>query len=483
MKSVLLTIFGVAIASWFAAGPLYANEAAAVDSDITAPADTQDVVDADTATAAEDGVASPTADAASTSDASPAEPVASAAGSDSEDSSTVPETAVATTDESPAAAVDAEVATDTPANAAIEDAVEAVQVVADDTPAEQTPMIETQPAAPVALGEIGYDEQGRSGRIHLVVSGDTLWDISDAYLGTPWVWPSVWTDNRDIENPHLIVPGDRIWITASEMRRVTAEEAARLLAGQPLGEDQPASAADTDYGFESLTDDPIDVVRVSSNEMTGFISSAQLESAASVVDAVPERVMLSQGDQVYIGLGESEAAVGDEFTVFRTREKVFDPDTGRLLGFHVDMLGWVEVDEPTAETSLASIRLSVSEIEIGDRVIRRVPPVLDIAVGSSPAGVDGRISFFPSSRVVMGTIDYVYLNRGELDGLEIGSPLEVYRTGWMADEPARRTRVEVPDRVIGQLLVVRAQPETAVAVITHTETELELGDHFRGSTD
>ena len=101
MKSVLLTIFGVAIASGFAAGPLYANEAAAVDSDITAPADTQDVVDADTATAAEDGVASPTADAASTSDASPAEPVASAAGSDSEDSSTAPETAVATTDESP----------------------------------------------------------------------------------------------------------------------------------------------------------------------------------------------------------------------------------------------------------------------------------------------------------------------------------------------------------------------------------------------
>ena len=127
--------------------------------------------------------------------------------------------------------------------------------------------------------------------------------------------------------------------------------------------------------------------------------------------------------------------------------------------------------------------LSASEIEIGDRVIRRVPPVLDIAVGSSPEGVDGRISFFPSSRVMMGTIDYVYLNRGELDGLEIGSPLEVYRTGWTAKEPARRTRVEVPDRVIGQLLVVRAQPETSVAVITHTETELELGDRFRGSTD
>ena len=127
--------------------------------------------------------------------------------------------------------------------------------------------------------------------------------------------------------------------------------------------------------------------------------------------------------------------------------------------------------------------MSASEIEVGDRVIPREPPLLDVEVGSSPDGVDGRISFFPASRVLMGTIDYVYLNRGELDGLQVGSPLEVYRAGWLADEPARDTRVNVPDRVIAELLVVRARPETAVALITHTELELELGDHFRGSTD
>ena len=106
--------------------------------------------------------------------------------------------------------------------------------------------MDTSPLAPapgVILGEMGYDEQGRSGRIHLVVSGDTLWDISDAYLGTPWVWPSVWTDNQDIENPHLIIPGDRIWISSYEMRRVTEEEADAMLARQPVEEvAQPAAA-------------------------------------------------------------------------------------------------------------------------------------------------------------------------------------------------------------------------------------------------
>ena len=42
--------------------------------------------------------------------------------------------------------------------------------------------------------------------------------------------------------------------------------------------------------------------------------------------------MLSQGDQVYVGLGEQEVSVGDQFTIFRTQEKIFDLETNRLLG-------------------------------------------------------------------------------------------------------------------------------------------------------
>ena len=111
----------------------------------------------------------------------------------------------------------------------------------------------------------------------------------------------------------------------------------------------------------------------------------------------------------------------------------------------------------------------------------REKPILDVEVMASPQNVDGQISFFPASRVLMGTADYVYLNRGELDGLQVGSPLEVYRVGWEAPEPARDTRVDVPDRVIANLLVVRARQESAVAFVQHTETELQLGDHFRGA--
>ncbi|NVJ57282.1 MAG: LysM peptidoglycan-binding domain-containing protein, partial [Vibrionaceae bacterium] len=45
---------------------------------------------------------------------------------------------------------------------------------------------------------------------YTVVKGDTLWDISAMYLDSPWLWPRLWQVNPDIDNPHLIYPGDRL---------------------------------------------------------------------------------------------------------------------------------------------------------------------------------------------------------------------------------------------------------------------------------
>jgi hypothetical protein len=338
------------------------------------------------------------------------------------------------------------------------------------------------------LGAIGYDSQGHAGRVHIVRTGDTLWDISDAYLGTPWVWPSIWSDNDQVENPHRIYPGDRIWITPHEMRKITAEEAAILLSNLPPGTEVEPAAAEEVYPVAPVAQPEPAVaaveqshLRVSARESTGLITPEKYEAAASIVGRVPERILLTQEDQVYIGLGEGAVAVGDQLTIFRSRERIVDPDTGRLLGYHVQFLGWVEVTETMPETSLAKIRMSTGEIEEGDRLTPREPLPQDIAILPSPADVEGKITFFPQKRVVIGWNDFVYLNRGSVDGLEVGSPLEVYRTGYTTEDQARDEDVHVPDRVIANLVVVRTSEESAVAVITKSETELALGDRFRGA--
>jgi hypothetical protein len=338
------------------------------------------------------------------------------------------------------------------------------------------------PSAGVTLGPIGYDERGQQGRLHVVVSGDTLWDVSEAYLGTPWVWPSVWQDNQDIENPHLIRPGDRIWITRTEMRRVSEQEAARLLAGTPANQDVPASFEDDSGASLEPVAVPV-TFPFHRMEAMGLVTAEQVEAASSIVDSPHDRVWFAQHDTVFVGLGQGEAREGEEFTIFRTASKVIHPETGQLFGYHVDVLGWARVTEPGPETSVAKIEQSYAEMRRGDRVLPRPRIDPEIEVRPARAPVEGFIVFTPELRTQMASADVVYLDRGALDGLEVGNPLEVYRPGRPVNDVERESQVETPDWVIARLLVVAAREDSAVALVTHSTKELERGDLFRTATD
>jgi len=331
------------------------------------------------------------------------------------------------------------------------------------------------PAAPRApeLGPVGYDASGESGRIHTVVRGDTLWDISEAYLGTPWVWPSIWKDNPDVPNPHRIYPGDKIWISRTSMRRVTDAEAAELLSAQPPAEAVPAAT-------EDAVPVPLGAISVPSIESSGFVSADVLAAAGSIIGSPRPDVLLGQDQLVYLSLGEGQVQKGDRFDVVRVEGQVRDPETGHTLGSYVDQVGWVEVTRVHPESAEAMIRMASEEVQRNDRLVPRVEPDHEIELRMpSSTSVAGQLAFFPNERRVMGGEDYVIINRGTDHGLAVGNPLEVYRSMGQARDPITGSRHMLPDDVIGELVVVSAEPTTAVAMVLHAREELERGDHFR----
>lgn len=54
---------------------------------------------------------------------------------------------------------------------------------------------------------------------YAVRSGDTLWAISGLFLKSPWRWPELWGMNlAEIKNPHLIYPGQRLFLERKDGR-------------------------------------------------------------------------------------------------------------------------------------------------------------------------------------------------------------------------------------------------------------------------
>lgn len=362
-----------------------------------------------------------------------------------------------------------------PEGAAPEAAAEVTEVTPESTASDTASSTTTgSEGSSVELGPLGEDEEGRTGRLHTVRRGDTLWDISDAYLGTPWVWPSIWKDNGEIENPHRIYPGDHLWITPHEIRKVSDAEASELLAGSG---DMPAALQDGMEGLETPK-----VYRYTEIGSTGFITVQAHVRAAAIVDSPLERHWLGSLDRVIIGMGAGETQVGEQFDIFRTEGQVTSPETAILAGYHTVTLGWLEVTEVHPETSWAIIRNSRAEIRLGDGLLPRRKRSSDIEIGPMPQ-VEGQVLATTNDRLEMGSTDVIYLNRGSQHGLAIGSPLEVYRPMTDGIDVVKGERLALPDHVVAKLLVVDVQDESSVAVVTHTKTELERGDHFRGSPD
>ena len=224
-------------------------------------------------------------------------------------------------------------------------------------------------------------------------------------------------------------------------------------------------------------------VTVARRDSYGFVSADDLAGASSIVGSDSERTFLAAGDPVYIGLGEGDTEVGDQFVIFDVVDEVRDVETNRILGHHVETLGWVEVRELTGDTSIAEIRQSFSEIRRGASVVEREKLPRRVTLRATPDAIEGQIVFLPSSRTLMADGGYVYLNRGEFHGVEVGSELEVFDSGAVRNERERRVDVRTPDEAAATLVVVTVEPESSVAFGVSANREIAGGDAVRPAVD
>ncbi|CAG0950323.1 hypothetical protein MYXO_00160 [Myxococcaceae bacterium] len=347
--------------------------------------------------------------------------------------------------------------------------------------AADTPNEAGRPEGPsgvaVVRGPAVTSATGEAGHLHTVAPGETLWDVSEAYLGTPWVWPSLWKGEGSGAGASLS-PGDVLFVSSTEIRPLSPAEAAALRPA--AAESAPAALGDSYDADRGVGANAID--RWVAFNARGFIATQRPGLVGNIIGNPTERAALGSGDVVYLDLGAGDVEIGERLRVVRATRFIPDPDTGRLIGMFVEPLGFAEVTQLEENAAAAVLEGTVSEVMIGDKLLKaEAGDDLSLRPTSTSPELRGEIVHMVGERVLGGGMDVVYLDEGSTAGLVPGSALEVVHEGGMVFDPQKGMRVRVPDTIVGHMIVLTTTPESAAAYVLHSTTDLQRGDRWRGA--
>ena len=322
---------------------------------------------------------------------------------------------------------------------------------------------------------------------YTVKRGDTLWDISKLFLKSPWRWPELWGMNLEqIRNPHLIYPGQRLFLEKSGGR-------ARLRVGQAPDVGGDAVKLSPRVRSEALDTGaipaiPFHLIEPFLNEAVIFQGN-ELQLAPRIVATQEGRVLMARGDTAYV---RGETGGNTAFRLFREAKALKDPATGEILGYEAAYVGTADSVRPgetrtgsdgrpeivPATFSVTSIR---QEANVGDR-LSPVPPreFANYAPHAPAAPLAGQIVSLYGDALTAGQNQIVALNRGARDGMERGHVLALWRSGIKTIDKtdASRTPITLPDERHGMLFVFRVFDRMSYALILSVKNPVSPGDRF-----
>ncbi|RJG12703.1 LysM peptidoglycan-binding domain-containing protein [Pseudomonas cavernicola] len=306
---------------------------------------------------------------------------------------------------------------------------------------------------------------------YTVVKGDTLWDISGKFLREPWKWPEIWHANPQVENPHLIYPGDQlslVYIDGQPRLMLNRGASRGTIKLSPQVRSTPMAQAIPTIPLEAINSFLI------SNRIID--TPEQFQGAPYIVAGTAERVVSGTGDRVYArgSFDETRPVYG----IFRQGKTYTDPDTEEFLGINADDIGGGEVVAEEGDVATMNLTRTTQEVRNGDRLF----PTEERAVNSTfmpsaPAKeVKGLILDVPRGVTQIGQFDVVTLNKGRRDGLTEGNVLAVYKTGETVRDRITGELVKIPDERAGLLMVFRTYDKLSYGLVLGATRQLAVMD-------
>jgi len=303
--------------------------------------------------------------------------------------------------------------------------------------------------------------------IYIVKKGDTLWDISGVFLDKPWLWPEIWHVNPQVDNPHLIYPGD-------ELKLVYINGKPRIIRTSDLKLSPKMRVLSEGEAIPTIPLDMISPFLYSPR----VLSEAELDTAPYVVAADSQRLIFGQGNKIYVRGVVDQSRKG--YSLFRKGAPYIDPETQELLGIEAVHLGSAKKTRD-GDPATMLINLSVQEVLTGDRALpfddKQFPPVFMLRPPNH--SVNAYLISVYNGVTQIGTYDVVILNKGERDMMEVGHVLTIMQSGRMIEDThgtEGKEMVKLPSEIAGELMIFRTFEKTSLALVMRANRPIHIMD-------
>ncbi|HEX6395783.1 MAG TPA: LysM peptidoglycan-binding domain-containing protein [Steroidobacteraceae bacterium] len=310
---------------------------------------------------------------------------------------------------------------------------------------------------------------------YTVKRGDTLWDISAVFLKDPWFWPEIWQINPQVENPHLIYPGDVLSLA------VGAGGDAHVFISQYSGARlQPRLRSEDLEG-------PIDTMAFAA--IAAFLSKPSVVTEEQVL-AAPHIVAFRDGHMIG-GEGHEayvrnlNAPLNQRFAVMHVGPPIIDFESNELVGYQAAYVATAVVNRP-GEITRTVLTEGSREALRGDRLMSQEgEEALAFKPHASPTNIDGQIIAIADEASQVGNYQVVVLNRGQRHGLTPGVVLAIDQRGEvMHDVWGKRPfgkdvlgpTVELPYERAGTLIVFKVFNRVSYALVIGARAPMQVAD-------
>ncbi|MBU1170575.1 MAG: LysM peptidoglycan-binding domain-containing protein [Proteobacteria bacterium] len=299
---------------------------------------------------------------------------------------------------------------------------------------------------------------------YTVKKGDTLWDLSQRFNNSAWKWPGMWSDNKQLTNPHRIYPGQKIKLffrsDIERIKKIQAKAAEEKMvtetvevAPEVVEPDEtektveavePVKIDDTaDNEGDNVSDLKLPFYHYSKIGGIGFMTPEPSVDHGYIFKLKgSDRLMISKGDEVFIKEDNKKTLIpgakyfcyellDPSFVKNRIKEESNLFKLGRKVkktkvGYQHLITGVIQITSKKSGYAVGTVIQSYKTIGLKNFLIPYTYRSPDITLSASVEGLTGSIIASEEGEGIFGDDKIAFIDKGSKDGVKDGQMYNIF---------------------------------------------------------